>query len=118
MKGLVLALVAVAMPLVAGEAFGLDKPRVAQPGPRPDPAPATPPAPQPAPAHQGAAAPAPQQPQPIRTEIVSHDNWTVTCREFADKRKTCSGMLQVVQSQNNQIVFVWIVGKDPEGKMM
>ena len=65
-----------------------------------------------------AAPAAPPPPQPIRTEILAHDNWTVTCREFADKRKTCSGVLQVVQQQNNQVLFVWIVGRNAEQKLM
>lgn len=91
--------------------------------PRPAPARApSPPAP-PAPVEpQAGTAAAPAQPapapQPIRTEIVVHDGWTVTCREFADKRRTCSGTLQVVQSQNNQVVFVWILGKNAESKLM
>ena len=46
------------------------------------------------------------------------DNWTVTCRDFADKRHTCSATLQVVQQQSNQVLFVWILGKNVENKLM
>lgn len=83
--------------------------------------PPTPPA-APAPAASAAppaAAPAvPPPPQPIRTEIIAQDNWTITCRDFADKRHTCSGTLQVVQQPSNQVLFVWVVGKNVEGKLM
>ena len=72
----------------------------------------------PAPAGQPAPAQSAPAPQPVRTEILAHDNWTVTCREFADKKRTCSGVLQVVQQQNNQVIFVWIVGKNAENKLM
>jgi invasion protein IalB len=77
--------------------------------------PAAPQAPAPAAGQQPAA---PVQPQPIRTEILAHDNWTVTCREFADKRRNCSAVLQVVQQQNNQVLFVWVLGKNNDGKLM
>ena len=60
----------------------------------------------------------PPPPQPIRTEIVVQDNWTVTCRDFADKRHSCSSTLQVVQQQSNQVLFVWIVGKNVDGRVM
>jgi invasion protein IalB len=88
------------------------------PAGRPQPAPAQP-APGPSAQNsQGAAAAAPAQPQPVRTEIVPHDNWTVTCREFADRRRSCSAVLQVVQQQNNQVLFVWVLGKNNDGKLM
>ena len=124
MKNAVCALVIAALPAVAVPALAQQKP---------DPAAATSrtaqantpqrPAAAPAPAQPGAgggatpAAPTPPPPQPIRTEITVHDNWTVTCREFADKKRTCSGLLQV-QAQNNQVVFAWIVGKNNDGKIM
>ena len=61
---------------------------------------------------------APPPPQPVRTEIIPFDNWTVTCREFADKRRLCSAVLQVVQQQNSQVVFVWVLGRNGDGKLM
>lgn len=103
---------------------GTNPSRVTQAPARPAAAPAAPTAPaaqapgSQAPAGQTPAGQAPAQPEPVRTEIVKHDNWTVTCREFADKKRTCSGVLQVVQAQNNQTLFVWIVGKNNDGKVM
>lgn len=81
--------------------------------------PAAPPAASPAPpASATPQAASPPPPQPIRTEIVVQDNWTVTCRDFADKRHSCSSTLQVVQQQSNQVLFVWIVGKNVDGRVM
>jgi invasion protein IalB len=73
----------------------------------------------PAPAAVAPAAPAqPAAPQPIRTEIVVHDGWTATCRDFADKKRTCTATLQVVQQQNNQVIFNWILGKNADNKLL
>ena len=58
------------------------------------------------------------QAQPVRTEIVPYENWTVTCRDFADKRRSCSAALQVVQQNNNQVLFVWVLGKNSDNKLM
>lgn len=89
----------------------------ASPAARPQASPAQTAQGQPA-AQGGTPAQAPAQPQPVRTEIVPHENWTVTCREFADKRRLCSAVLQVVQQQNSQVLFVWILGKGNDGKVM
>ena len=99
------------------------RPAPAAPAQRPPAAPPQSPAPQTAQQGASGAAPAqqpsqPAQPQPVRTEIVPHENWTVTCREFADKRRACSAVLQVVQQQNNQVLFVWVLGKSNEGKLV
>ena len=129
MKKAVCALLLTALPSLAGTALAQGKPDATSPKTRSAQAPAraaaAPPASQapasaaPQPAAAAGAQPAtPPAPQPIRTEIVANDNWTVTCREFADKKRTCSGVLQVVQSQNNQVLFVWILGKNNDGKLM
>lgn len=119
--GAICALLIAASPAVSLPAMAQGRTEPAAPGrsaqanprqPAAAPAPAAPAAPQ-------ANAPAqPPAPQPVRTEIVPHDNWTVTCREFADKKRSCSGVLQVVQSQNNQVLFVWLLGKNNDGKVM
>lgn len=99
--------------LVAGAASAQQsRPGSGSPQPQPRPPAA---APQSAPQQPPAA---PAQPQPVRTEIVPYDNWTVTCREFADKRRNCSAVLQVVQQQNSQVLFVWVLGKSNEGKLV
>jgi invasion protein IalB len=118
------ALCAVSLPLAAGAALAQQpqqRPAPAAPAPaqRPQQAPAQAQAAPAQPAAPQQAAPtAPAQPQPVRTEITPHDNWTVTCRDFADKRRACSAVLQVVQQQNNQVLFVWVLGKNNEGKLV
>jgi len=71
-----------------------------------------------------AAPPAPAQPAPAatsRTEIVTYDNWTVTCREVSDAkdRRVCSAELNIFQEANNarRVVFSWLVGLDKAGKL-
>ncbi|NNM74627.1 invasion associated locus B family protein [Enterovirga aerilata] len=71
-----------------------------------------------APAQPAPQGQAPAQAQPVRTEIVPHENWTVTCRDFADRRRSCSAVLQVVQQGNNQVLFTWVLGKNNEGKLI
>lgn len=66
--------------------------------------------------------PAAQQPVPgSRTEILTYDGWTVTCRERLSPAapKTCSAELQIVQSANNAntVVLSWTVGPNNEGKL-
>jgi invasion protein IalB len=48
-----------------------------------------------------------------RTEILTYDNWTVTCRDGQPKEKrTCSAELAISQEANNQrrVVFAWLMG--------
>lgn len=90
--------------------------RQAQAGPPRQPPAASPPAAQaPAPSREQAA---PAQPQ--RTEIVTQDNWTVTCREFAGSppRRVCSATLQVVQTGSNQVLFAWTIGSNEDNKLV
>jgi invasion protein IalB len=58
----------------------------------------------------------PPPPQPFRTEILAFDNWTVTCREFAEgkRKRFCFATLQVVQQNTSQAVFVWTIGYDDD----
>jgi len=54
-----------------------------------------------------------------RTEILTYDNWTVTCRDGADpkEKRVCSAELVIAQEANNQRVpvFVWILGLNKDG---
>lgn len=73
-------------------------------------------------AQQQRAAPAPQTPPAAsaRTEILTYDNWTVTCRDGRDPkdRRICSGELNIFQETNNtrRVVFSWIIGQNREGQ--
>jgi len=54
-----------------------------------------------------------------RTEILTYDNWTVTCRDGVDpkEKRVCSAELVIAQEANNQRrpVFVWILGLNKDG---
>jgi invasion protein IalB len=65
------------------------------------------------------AAPTPP-PQPVRTETLVFDNWTVTCREFAPggPAKSCQAVLQVVQQQEGgsaQVLLAFILSREGQG---
>ena len=99
------------------------RPAQSQPAPQQAPRtpaaqPAQPPAPAPAQAQEAAGQQAPPTPQ--RTEIIKHDNWTVTCSEFAENRqpRSCSAVLQVVQANSKQILFSWIISPGDGRKTM
>jgi invasion protein IalB len=70
-------------------------------------------------------APAPAQPAAPavsqRTETTNYDNWTVTCVEAIEGptkgKKVCSAMLRVAENQKN-IVFVWLIGRNPAGALL
>lgn len=54
-----------------------------------------------------------------RTEILTYDNWTVTCRDGAtpkDKR-ICSAELNISQEAGGQrrVVFAWVMGMNKDG---
>jgi invasion protein IalB len=92
------ALAVAAILSIAGSAVAQQRP--AAQAPAPAPAPATTPA---------------AQPQLARTEIVNHDNWQVTCREFVNPAsRNCAAVLQLIQvnQQTNQqtMLMSWIVG--------
>jgi len=62
--------------------------------------------------------PAPAAPAaPVRTETINYGSWTVTCREAVDKstKRTCSGVLQMIDQQRRQVLLTWIIARDPQG---
>jgi invasion protein IalB len=77
-------------------------------------APVTAPAPQPQQTQSQPPAPV----QPVRTEILNFDNWSVTCRDFAEGKRThiCFALLQIAQQNNNQnqVIFSWTIGLDED----
>jgi invasion protein IalB len=57
-----------------------------------------------------------------RIEIVTADNWTITCRHptTASAKKSCSAVLQITQEAQGgarTAVFSWLVGMDPGQKL-
>lgn len=56
-----------------------------------------------------------------RTEILTYDNWTVTCRDSSDakEKRICSAELNVVQEANGQrrVMLAWIIGLNKEGAL-
>lgn len=54
-----------------------------------------------------------------RTEIVTYDNWTVTCREAREARekRTCSAELSIVQDANNarRVLLAWVIAPNKDG---
>jgi len=63
-------------------------------------------------------APAGAPEQPVRTETVTYDEWTVTCR-YATK-KVCSAELAMVMQQQNQRVNLgaWIIAHNNQGALV
>ncbi len=57
---------------------------------------------------------------PVRTETTVYDSWTVTCQETGTGKagKTCSAVLRAREQKSNQVVLLWIIAFNPEGKMM
>jgi invasion protein IalB len=76
--------------------------------------------PQPEPQPQQQQPQSPPPPQPIKTEILNFDNWSVTCREFAEgkRKRICFALLQIVQQNNNQTVFSWTIGFDDDNHQL
>jgi invasion protein IalB len=54
-----------------------------------------------------------------RTEILTYDNWTVTCRDPSDPKdkRICSAELDIVQEANNarRVMLAWIIGLNRDG---
>ena len=73
------------------------------------------------PATPGAPAAAPPT-GPIRTETITYDAWTVSCRDTADgkSKKICSATLPMMMQQQNQLVTVggWIIAHNNEGALL
>lgn len=52
------------------------------------------------------------QPGPQRSETIVHDSWTTTCIDHGDpKAKVCSATLQIIEKQNRQVLFAWVIGR-------
>jgi invasion protein IalB len=68
------------------------------------------------------ATPAPPSSAPVRTETITYDAWTVSCRDTAGgkTKKTCSAVLTMVLQQQNQKVNVgaWIIAHNNEGALL
>jgi invasion protein IalB len=56
-----------------------------------------------------------------RTEILTYDNWTVTCRDPSDPKdkRICSAQLDIVQEANNtrRVMLSWIIGLSKDGAL-
>lgn len=67
-------------------------------------------------------APPPQAAPAQRTEILSFDNWQVTCQDAtATTRKTCSAALQLAQQQSGgtrNVVFSLVLALDGQQRLM
>jgi invasion protein IalB len=54
-----------------------------------------------------------------RTEILTYDNWTVTCRDGREpkEKRVCSAELQIFQEAGGQrrAVFAWLLGLNKDG---
>jgi invasion protein IalB len=54
-----------------------------------------------------------------RTEILTYDNWTVTCRDGRDakEKRVCTAELDIFQEANNtrRAVFTWLIGLNKDG---
>lgn len=59
------------------------------------------------------------QSTPGRTEILTYDNWTVTCRDGREpkEKRVCSAELNILQEAGGQrrVVFAWIMGLNKDG---
>jgi invasion protein IalB len=69
-----------------------------------------------------APAAAPSSAAPVRTETITYDAWTVSCRDTPDGRskKICSATLPMVVQQQNQRITVggWIIAHNNEGALL
>jgi invasion protein IalB len=57
-----------------------------------------------------------------RTEILTYDNWTVTCRDGRDpkEKRVCSAELNIFQDAGNgqrRAVFAWVMGLNKDGAL-
>lgn len=54
---------------------------------------------------------------PVRTETITYDSWTVTCRitEEQTPKRACSGALQLSDKSSGRVLFAWIIGRDNQG---
>lgn len=57
-----------------------------------------------------------------RTEILTYDNWTVTCRDGRDpkEKRVCSAQLDIYQDAGNgqrRVVFSWLMGLNKDNQL-
>jgi invasion protein IalB len=73
-------------------------------------------------ANPAAPAPVPSSAAPVRTETITYDAWTVSCRDTVDgkSKKVCSAELPMMMQQQNQRVTVgaWIIAHNNEGALL
>lgn len=69
-----------------------------------------------------AAPAAPTTTAPIRTETITYDAWTVSCRDTIDgkTKKVCSATLPIIVQQQNQMVTLgnWILVRNDAGALL
>jgi invasion protein IalB len=68
------------------------------------------------------AAPPAASSAPVRTETITYDAWTVSCRDTADgkSKKICSATLPMVAQQQNQRITIgaWIIAHNTDGALV
>ena len=53
------------------------------------------------------------------TTTTTHGGWTVTCSEGGEPpKKACSASFRVTNKDNKAIVLIWLLGRNPEGKLL
>jgi invasion protein IalB len=59
---------------------------------------------------------------PVRTETITYDAWTVTCRDTADgkTKKVCSATLpmQIVQQNQRVNIGAWVIARNKENALI
>ena len=74
------------------------------------------------PAQQQPLAQPPTATGPIRTETITYDSWTVSCRDTpeAKTKKVCSAVLAMAAQQQNQLIKVgtWVIARTNEGALV
>jgi invasion protein IalB len=59
---------------------------------------------------------------PVRTETITYDSWTVSCRDTpeAKSKKVCSAILAMVAQQQNQRINLgaWIIARNNDGALV
>jgi invasion protein IalB len=57
-------------------------------------------------------------PTPYRTEILTFEHWTTTCRDFHEgpREHVCTAELKVAKSDSRQVLLDWVIGLDQNDK--
>ena len=70
----------------------------------------------PLPAAQAPSSPPTSTPTaPQRSERIVQDAWVINCVQASNAKKSCSGVLQVVDQEHRRPVFAWVIGRSAEG---